>query len=382
MRLVTSLLAAALLMPSATGQAQLLPAGEFAARDGRPGPGKSWKLSDAQGRALAASINATAAATPLVIDYDHQTLRAETNGQPAPAAGWISSVQWRDGEGLFAQVQWTPAALARIEAGEYRYISPVITSDEATGTVTGLHLAALVNHPALLGMEPVIAALNAQLTHPAQGPVPARKASPTQETRDMTTLLTQLAALLGLAAGADDAAALAAVTALKKRAEATPPATLPAALSTALGLKAGDGEAQALSAITALKGSETTTMQTISALQGQVTALQAQLNEGVLTGLVDEAIAAHKLLPVQRDWALATGRKDLAALQSYIAATPAIPGLHGQSGGQAEKLDALASKLSPADLARKATAWQTKKAAEGITLTTAQAVNEVLAGAQ
>ncbi len=371
MRLVATVLATALSLPAALGQAQLLPHGEFAARDGRPGPGKAWKLSDEQGRALAGAINATAAKTPIVIDYDHQTLRAETNGQPAPAAGWIRQAAWRDGQGLFAQVEWTDAAKARIAAGEYRYISPVITADEETGAVNGMHLAALVNHPALLGMEPVIAALNAQLTFP------------TRKTENPgMNLLTQLAALLGLAAGADEAAALAAVTALKTKADTPPkPAALPAALHTALGLKAGAGEAEALSAITALKGSETTTTQTITALQGQVTALQAQLNEGVITGLVDSAIAAHKLLPVQREWALSTGRKDIEALKAYIAATPAIPGLNGQSGGTGGERDAPATNLPPAELARKAVALQAKRAAEGITLTTAQAVNEVIAGA-
>ena len=379
MRLVATLLATAFALPAALGQAQLLPAGEFAARDGRPGPGKAWKRDDTQGRALAASINATAAQTPVVIDYEHQTLRAEANGQPAPAAGWIRQVTWRDGQGLFAQVEWTDAAKARIQAGEYRYISPVITADAETGAVTGMHLAALVNHPALLGMEPVMAQLNAQLT--SQTNFPTRK-TPNPETHPMN-LLTQLVALLGLAAGADDATTVAAVTALKTKAEAPPKAALPAALSSALGLQAGADEATALSAVAALKGSETTTMQTITALQGQVTALTTQINEGTVVGLVDAAIAAHKLLPVQRDWALNTGRKDVAALQAFIAATPPIPGLAGQSGGQGagEQRDALATNLKPAELAAKAVAWQTKQAAAGVQLSTAQAVNQVIAGA-
>ena len=132
MRFYTALLAATLALSSAaSGQAQLLPFGEFAARDGRPGPGKTWKLTDAAGRALAAQLSTTAAKTPVVIDYEHQTLLAATNGRPAPAAGWITSATWRDGQGLFATVQWTAAARAAIDAREYQYISPVITSDEA-----------------------------------------------------------------------------------------------------------------------------------------------------------------------------------------------------------------------------------------------------------
>ena len=30
----------------------------------------------------------------LVIDYEHQTLHKEANGQPAPAAGWMHGLRW------------------------------------------------------------------------------------------------------------------------------------------------------------------------------------------------------------------------------------------------------------------------------------------------
>ena len=160
----------------ANGQAQLLPAGEFAARDGRPGPGKTWKLDDAAGTALAATLNAIAQRTPISIDYEHQTMLARSNGQPAPAAGWITAVDWRAGEGLFAQVNWTERARGHINANEYRYISPVIVYD-AAGHVVGLHNAALVSVPAIVGMEPVVAALAALIEHPpaTKDPVMDRK---------------------------------------------------------------------------------------------------------------------------------------------------------------------------------------------------------------
>lgn len=145
---------------TATHMAQLLPAGEFSARDGRPGPGKTWKLDDGRGRALAAQLSLIAASTPISIDYEHQSIMAATNGQPAPSAGYMLRFEWRDHAGLFAQVQWTERALAYIRAGEYRYISPVIIFD-ADGWITGLHNAALVSTPALLGMAPVQAPLGA-----------------------------------------------------------------------------------------------------------------------------------------------------------------------------------------------------------------------------
>jgi len=43
-----------------------------------------------------------AAAVDYVIDYHHQTLLAEKNGQPAPAAGWFDALEWREGDGLYA----------------------------------------------------------------------------------------------------------------------------------------------------------------------------------------------------------------------------------------------------------------------------------------
>lgn len=44
-------IAACLYAAAAAREVQLLPAGEFAARDGRPGPGQKWRLDDAGGRA-------------------------------------------------------------------------------------------------------------------------------------------------------------------------------------------------------------------------------------------------------------------------------------------------------------------------------------------
>ncbi len=72
----------------------------------------------------------------LPLDYEHQTLNSESNGQPAPAAGWATRFEWRPGAGLFAlDVQWTDRARQMIEAGEYRYISPVFVASKVSGVV-------------------------------------------------------------------------------------------------------------------------------------------------------------------------------------------------------------------------------------------------------
>jgi phage I-like protein len=316
MRLIASLLAAAFALSATAGEAQLLPVGKFAARDGRPGPGKQWSVSDTQGAALAAAINTVAAQTRIVIDYDHQTIRAAANGQPAPAAGWILSAEWRPGKGLFAKVEWTAAAKAAIDAKEYLYISPVIESDADTGEVTGVLLAALVNHPALLGMEPVVAQLAAQFHSP----------DPTQQEPSMT-LLAALIAALAINADAKDADVIAAVTAMKAQA-AKPP--VPTALSAALGLQAGADEATALSALDALKTSgDAASAAAMLAMQGQLAALGAQITGDKRKQLIDSATAAGKLLPAMHAWA---ATQTLEALQAFIAVAPSVA-LQGQTGG-------------------------------------------------
>ncbi|MBI5334735.1 MAG: phage protease [Burkholderiales bacterium] len=331
-RPLIAILAAALSL-QAQAVVQILPAGEFAARDGRPGTGKAWRLNDAQGRALAAQLTAIAAKSAFVIDYEHQSLRSAANGQPAPAAGWATAFEWREGLGLFAtDVRWTEAAKARIEADEYRYISPVIQFDERTGTVLGVINAALVNTPALLGMAPVsqaaeaaLAALSAQAAQ-----------SQTQEDPSMN-LLQLLIAALGLKAEATETEALSAIAALKNRAEAQP--AIPQALAAALEIKADAPVDTAVASIAALKtraaGGEQSTVATIAALQAQVAQLTASRHGEQVEQLVSQALKDGKLVPATAEWARNLGRTDLAALQTFLAAAPALPVATPQSGGQA-----------------------------------------------
>lgn len=319
MRFATALLTATLLLADgqANGQVQLLPAGEFAARDGRPGKNLKWSLTDEQGHAVAAAMNATIAATPIVIDYEHQTLLARTNGQAAPAAGWMRRVSWLTGKGLMAEVDWTERAAAAIKAREYLYISPVITHDPATGQVTGVHMAALTNYPALLGMD-AAAALSA-LTDPPEPKEPPMK-----------QLLTALAAALAMPhlATADEATAVAALQAWKPQ-QAKP--QVPVALTTLLGLQAGADEAAALAAIAKLQAPDATTAQTIAALTAQLNTLTAQINGDKVARDVDAAINAGKLTPAQRDVYLKIGATNYELLTATLASLQAIPGLAGQN---------------------------------------------------
>lgn len=366
MRIAAALLASALPL-LANGQAQLLPAGDFAARDGRPGDGKMWRLGDAAGVALAQRLNAVAARTPISIDYEHQTLLAKSNGQPAPAAGWITRVEWVAGTGLFADVDWTERARGLITANEYRYISPVILYD-AQHQVVGLHNAALVSVPAIVGMQPVVAALAALA--PSEDPQPSK--GPCME-------LTAILSALALAADATEAqitARISALTALEQR-----PA-VPQAMAAALGLADGADEAAALAALATMRSSpDAATLAQMTDLQGRVAALSAQIVERDVAELVDGAIGAHKLVPAQRDWALCLGRKDMAALQAFVVGAPAIPGLAGQSGGIDRGGKPGAGDEDPSDVARRAVAYRSAQLAAGVQISTAEAVDAVRSGA-
>lgn len=132
---------------------QLTPQGEFRPRDGRKMVVPSWRID----ATIAARVieRFQARTNPLVVDYEHQTLHKEANGQPAPAAAWVLSLQWREGSGLWATAQLTPRAADLIRAGEYRFISPVFRFDPATGEVISIEMVALTNNPAIDGMAPL-----------------------------------------------------------------------------------------------------------------------------------------------------------------------------------------------------------------------------------
>ncbi len=136
---------------------RLIPAGNFRATDGRPVGLTGWVMTEAN--ALTIIKAAALRADDFVIDYEHQTLQASKNGQPAPAAGWFKRLEWRAGQGLFAvDVRWTARASAMIIAREYRYISPVFGFDAKTGEVQSLRSAAITNDPALDGLSDITAA--------------------------------------------------------------------------------------------------------------------------------------------------------------------------------------------------------------------------------
>lgn len=339
-----ALLASTLALSSAaSGEIQLLPAGQFSARDGRPGPGASWSIDDSAGERIAAQLNTIAAKTPIVIDYEHQTLNAETNGQAAPAAGWMHHFEWRKGVGLFSTgVEWTERAKGYIAAGEYRYISPVIAFDKS-GAVKGVLNAALVNFPALLGMEPVMARL--------------RAFSSDQQSQEslMNPLLAKLVALFGLATATTDEQLVAHLTTLKTVSDNN--AQQLASLRTALGLDDKADLAACAAQVATLKATigkpDASLAAMVATQQTQLAALTAKLEQRDLDALVDGAIEAGKFVPAQREHLMNMGKTNLAYLKTFIDGQPAIAKAlgDGQSGGDGNARSQAAGGLNTDELA-------------------------------
>lgn len=306
---------------------QLTPAGSFLPRDGREMDVPHWYIDQSTSLAVIAAFSARK--TPPVVDYEHQTLHKETNGQPAPAAAWMRSLQWRD-SGLWATVELTARAAELVRSGEYLYVSPVFRYDALTGDVLAIEMAALTNNPAIDDMAPL--ALRAAATFGYQ-------TQSHEEEPPMNPLLLALIAALGLSQGTTEEQAITACSGLKPKL-----ATL-AALTAALGVKDGDDVATtAIAACSALKTQAAAAapdpakfvgVEVVESLKTQIAALTAESTDRKVSELVDGGLADGRLLPAQKDWATSLGKTNLAALSGYLATATPIAALAGtQTGGQ------------------------------------------------
>lgn len=373
--LLTSALVLAL---QASAEIQLLPAGEFTGRDGRPGKGLTWKLTDAQGRALAAKLNARHATVRFNLDYEHQAMLSEDNGHPAPASGWGSTFEWRDGAGLYMlNTQWTARAKQMIEAGEYLYLSPVITYDTKSGQITDVINGALTNIPAL-DISPVaqerVARLNARFsTDPSTDP----------EQSPMNPVLKALLKALNLA---DDATEAQATTALASLQQARSDLT---ALLKSLGVTETADAATASTAVASLRAkadkaggepdpSKWVSLDKFNELNTQVAALRAVGVNREVDELIAKAKADGKLMPAAEEVWRNVGKADIAQLRALIDKTPANPALAGHSQTSGHNPQGGDVDTDPTALAQAANKYASEQAALGFHVSSGDAVNHVL----
>lgn len=294
---------------------QLFPYGEFRAKDGRPTDAPHWVIADDNGKDICDLANRYD--NKLVIDYEHQTLKSTENGQPAPAAGWMEYF-YLTPQGVFAEVTWTDKAKQMIQDGEYKYISPVFAYD-ADGYVRKIINAALTNSPALDGMDEAIAASVdlAALTTEFQKPQPNEE--------NTMELLELLKTLLNLP-DADEAELQSALSQINDRATADK-LPLTAVYDRVAALSASQNEAP--------DPEKFVPIDVVKDLQTQLAALTTQINSDKSEQLVAVALSEGRLLPAQKDWALALAAKDPQALTDYLATAEPVAALTTtQTGGK------------------------------------------------
>ena len=304
---------------------QLLPDGLSRSWDGRPKDAPGWLINQSIADRLTAKIHARINRS--VVDYEHQTLYAEMNGKPAPAAAWWSRVQYRPGAGLFAvDVDWKDAAKAMLKADEYKYISPFIIYEKGTGVVVDILHAGLTNVPAIDGMKEVFSRAAARYSlHPDTGD-------------NSMDIKPETLTALGLKADADAEALHTAVAALAahKPAEGTVRVAFKTESLSLLGLDSKADSTAVVNAIAALKAKadksdagsadNSTRDDTIKALQAEVAALKSKQGESEVNGLIEAGLKDGRILPKMETWARSLGA---VGLKAYLEEAQPIAALSG-----------------------------------------------------
>jgi phage I-like protein len=295
---------------------QITPEGAFGPNDGRAMDVPAWRIDAAIAAAVIAAFNP---AQPLVIDYEHQTLNAEANGQPAPAAGWMHGLRWIDGRGLFAAPELTARARQLVADGEYRYFSPVFEYSRTSGDVQRVLMGALTNNPAISGMQAVALTAAATARLPVNQPL-------SQE--NTVTLLQQLLAALGLPAQTTEAQAMAACAAHKARADA---ALAALKLQSDAGADAVTAACTALARPAAPDPAQFVPVAVVGELQTNIAALTARQHARDTDDVMAPALADGRLLPAEEAWARDTAKTPagLASLAALLKVRQPIAALSG-----------------------------------------------------
>ncbi|WP_413165653.1 phage protease [Aeromonas salmonicida] len=313
------------------GWQQLLPLGPFKARDGRPFdvPGGHWQLDKSIAITLINRVREMG--QDILIDYDHQTLKTDQNGQPAPAAGWYNAdeIEWREGAGLFIKPRWTDRAAALVAAKEYRFLSAVFPYD-ALGRPLELRMTAITNDPGVVGMQ-ALAALSALPASSLMSTQPGQLATPIKEI-SMNEHLIALLGKLGIQPGADGqltaeqgTAALAALDTLQASAKKAP--ELEAALSAEKASLAAL-KAQPVQQSGQIDLAQYVPVATYNALVTQVAALTAKVDTTDAATLIKDARTQGKVVAAEEEYLTAyAAQKGVAALKALLDPRPAIAAL-------------------------------------------------------
>lgn len=302
---------------------QVFPSGTFSGRDGR-GP------YSCDPPAVVARTLEHNGQVDIPVDYDHQLEFSAANGQPAPAAGWITELAARE-DGIWGRVEWTEKGKAHVAAREYRYVSPVYYYEENTGEILAIESVALTNVPNLTGLKALA----------------SRESGPNLFTGDTSmSFLKTLASVLGVT---DAEPTEAAVEAAARRVVAES-GTMKAAMSLmAEAAKTDDrtpgGIAKAVQSVAARaerpdvsRYVPVETFNAVNAELGQIKAAQS-------VALVEQGKAEGKISPAMEGWAKEYAASDPENFKKFLATAPDVrPG----------KVSQAVSATAPADAPRNA----------------------------
>lgn len=246
----------------------------------------------------------------MVVDYEHQTIADPP--VPAPAAGWIKKLVNRGSDGVWAVMEWTEKARQYIANKEYRYVSPVFLKRKSDNKVVRLINVALTNQPNIDGMVPLI------------NKAMVAAFGPRNENKEETHMFNELLKLLGLAEGATEAEAIAAVNKLQTEVRTNKDRTVAVVANKAvldtLGLNAGATEAEVTGTIMAMKQGSSQVTQ----LARQVTVLTNKLSEKEAGDIVAQAMKDGKITPAQKEWAEDYAKRDIEGFKVFVAKAPTV----------------------------------------------------------
>lgn len=302
------------LAPTAEGELpawiQLLPAGTFAGVDGR-GP---YSVPDPE--MVIRRTREETGGNDLPIDFGHALEVEGHTGDAAPAAGWISDFEVREGE-IWGRVAWTPGGESAVRGRTFRFLSPVFyhTHD---GVVRWIVRAGLTNRPNL----------RLKAVHSKQTPERGEETTVAEKTE--VRPLAPVAAALGLTEAADDTA----IVARASHAAQAVAGLAKVAQSVDLGADATpDQVIQAIHARTTPDPTRFVPREQYDNLATELRGAQSRERERI----VEAAIAEGKLTPAQREWALSYHSRDPAGFTAFVGVQPVIvsggAAAHAASGG-------------------------------------------------
>lgn len=317
---------------------QVTPAGHFTPSDGREMKVASWFIDSAVAEKVIARFSARR--NKRVLDYEHQTLLKEKNGQPAPAAGWLQELAWRESQGLFAKAKLTARAAEYIGNEEYLYFSPVFLYHPTTGEVLDVQMGALTNDPAIDNMEELSLRAAASFGLDLE----------TEEENPVNPLLLAVLAALGLAETTTEEQAVAALSAhntnLRKLLGLDDKANGEAMLAACTGLKA--------KASTSVDPSQYVPVSVVDGMKADLAALTARLGEREQKDLDSEiagALEDGRLHKTMETWARDLGKSNRAALTAYLETAKPIAALIGSQTQGKDPVPDQKTGLTPDELA-------------------------------